>query len=771
MKTLKMLVAAVAAALMTFTAQAANTAKVVVADSGKTLKFVYDGGYYGTKDASWFSVAEAEGQSPTYNPPWHCKYETVTKVVFESSFAKYRPTHCGNWFGDFSKLVTVEGVENLDTSAATSLAYMFINCSSLKSLDASHFNTSNVTDMEYMFFGCSSLETIVAGAGFVTTAAYSSSGMFGGCTALVGGNGTPFSSGKTDKTYARVDRPGLAGYFTLERSAKAMVEDGGKTLRFVYDNRYLVDGTEGDAWFSVAKSEARDLARYNPTWYYGVHDDITKVVFDPSFSDYRPVNCGAWFYGFSNLETIEGMENFVTSSTTNMVYMFGCCPSLATIDATYFDTAKVTAMNSMFIGCLSLTTIYASDSFVTTATTSSMDMFYGCTSLVGGEGTAYSSGNPADRTYARIDGGASAPGYFTAGGSSEDDPVEPGGPELAFTLFDAYSAGAIGSKGVTYNGFLGDKELGGTFTLKVMKPKKGKAEASATLTKIDAATGKKVKTTGTVDVNTGLGAGGLAGLQLNARGVGGSLGGVPAQGAVDAAKAKDQDALAVMNGFNKRTYGLVLKDAAGEEAYLTVAFSAKGKAKVTGSYRGAKIMGSAQMSVGDRCAVPFVWSKKGVTVTFVLWFDKSSRELLGVTGTGTAMKIVDAGAADSLAAGPFKVVLKTEDIVASVSDPVLIVAPEMSVPFDGRKFSPGKPVKYTSTKGILKYDASKGDNYLNLKLSYSKGAIKGSFTIYSYAGDRLVKNKFTIAGVVVNGVGYASGTNKKLPAIPLVLAK
>ena len=769
MKTLKMLVAAVAAALMTFTAQAANTAKVVVADSGKTLKFVYDGGYYGTKDASWFSVAEAEGQSPTYNPPWHCKYETVTKVVFESSFAKYRPTHCGNWFGDFSKLVTVEGVENLDTSAATSLAYMFINCSSLKSLDASHFNTSNVTDMEYMFFGCSSLETIVAGAGFVTTAASSSSGMFGGCTALVGGNGTPFSSGKTDKTYARVDRPGLAGYFTLERSAKAMVEDGGKTLRFVYDNRYLVDGTEGDAWFSVAKSEARDLVHYNPTWYYGVHDDITKVVFDPSFSDYRPVNCGSWFYGFSNLETIEGMENFVTSSTTNMVYMFDCCPSLATIDATYFDTAKVTAMDSMFCGCLSLTTIYASDSFVTTATTSSMDMFYGCTSLVGGEGTAYSSGNPADRTYARIDGGASAPGYFTAGGSSEDDPVEPGGPELAFTLFDAYSAGAIGSKGVTYNGFLGDKELGGTFTLVVKKPKKGSAEASATLTKIDAATGKKVKTTGTVDVNTGLGAGGLAGLQLNARGVGGSLGGVPAQGAVDAAKAKDQDALAVMNGFNKRTYGLVLKDAAGEEAYLTVAFSAKGKAKVTGSYRGAKIMGSAQMSVGDRCAVPFVWSKKGVTVTFVLWFDKATRVLLDVSGLGAGATLVAAGSADAPAGVTYHFALDEAAVRASVPEAIAQTFRPLDLPFNGKKFDAGKAAKVAYKNGLLTVDAA--DNVTGLKLTCSKGVLKGSFTVYAVTAGKLVKNKFTVAGVLIDGVGYAAGTNKKLSAIPLVLTR
>ena len=35
---------------------------------------------------------------------------------------------------------------------------MFLNCSSLKSLDLSSFNTTNVNDMKSMFHGCSSLK-------------------------------------------------------------------------------------------------------------------------------------------------------------------------------------------------------------------------------------------------------------------------------------------------------------------------------------------------------------------------------------------------------------------------------------------------------------------------------------------------------------------------------------------------------------------------------------------------------------------------------------
>jgi len=55
----------------------------------------------------------------------------VVTVVFADSFADYKPRHCGSWFYDFDALSTVEGIKNLDTSAATSLAWMFGGCECL----------------------------------------------------------------------------------------------------------------------------------------------------------------------------------------------------------------------------------------------------------------------------------------------------------------------------------------------------------------------------------------------------------------------------------------------------------------------------------------------------------------------------------------------------------------------------------------------------------------------------------------------------------------
>jgi hypothetical protein len=78
-----------------------------------------------------------------------------------------------------------------------------------------------------------------------------------------------------------------------------------------------------------------------------------------------------------------------------------------------FNTSQVTNMAYMFNSNSNLRTIYVGDGWSTAAVTASDYMFYNCTSLVGGQGTTYSSSNPMDKTYAHIDGGTSNPGYFT----------------------------------------------------------------------------------------------------------------------------------------------------------------------------------------------------------------------------------------------------------------------------------------------------------------------------------------------------------------------
>ena len=103
--------------------------------------------------------------------------------------------------------------------------------------------------------------------------------------------------------------------------------------------------------------------------------------------------------------------------------MFYNCQTLTSLNITDFDTTNVTNMSSMFFFCNHLVTISVSSNFITTSVTSSNNMFRDCTSLVGGNGTSYTS-SYIDVTYARPDGWSyntntstwvndGSPGYFT----------------------------------------------------------------------------------------------------------------------------------------------------------------------------------------------------------------------------------------------------------------------------------------------------------------------------------------------------------------------
>lgn len=68
----------------------------------------------------------------------------------------------------------------------------------------------------------------------------------------------------------------------------------------------------------------------------------------------------------------------------------------------------------MFSYCGSLKTIYVGDGWNIGNVTESDNMFVKCTSLVGGKGSKCDGAERKDNLpFARIDGGPSAPGYFT----------------------------------------------------------------------------------------------------------------------------------------------------------------------------------------------------------------------------------------------------------------------------------------------------------------------------------------------------------------------
>lgn len=131
-------------------------------------------------------------------------------------------------------------------------------------------------------------------------------------------------------------------------------------------------------------------------------------------SNILPTSIQHWFNGFTTCTSID-LSLLNTSNVTNMGGTFSNCRALTNLDVSSFNTSAVTTMSAMFFNCQALTTIYASVNFDVTQVTSSNNMFGNMTTkLVGGTGTTWSLSNPTNKTYARIDGGVSDPGYFTA---------------------------------------------------------------------------------------------------------------------------------------------------------------------------------------------------------------------------------------------------------------------------------------------------------------------------------------------------------------------
>ena len=123
-------------------------------------------------------------------------------------------------FNNMLSLTTLD-LSSFDTSNVTDMRYMFFSMSNLTTLDLSNFNTSQVTNMNGMFSlpdmwaSNDKLEKIYVNNDFNTSKLTTFSNIFSNRKKLRGGNGSYLTDPSTaDKSWLRVDRPGVQGYFT-----------------------------------------------------------------------------------------------------------------------------------------------------------------------------------------------------------------------------------------------------------------------------------------------------------------------------------------------------------------------------------------------------------------------------------------------------------------------------------------------------------------------------------------------------------------------------
>ena len=289
-----------------------------------------------------------------------------------ANFDTQNVTDMSGMFNGCRALTTLD-VSNFDTQNVTNMGYMFCSCYKLTTLDVSNFDTKNVTNMSWMFCFDPALTTIYASDKFVTTACEEDDNMFAECANLMGA--VPYDENKLGKEMANY----TTGYFTDIASkvveSYAVFDEATNTLTFKHDTK------KTDVAFAL--NEGENL----PGWYK--FDDnnhshnaniIKKVIFDASFANARPTSCYNWFYGCTDLTTIEGIEYLNTENVTNMSWMFSECSALTTLDVSNFDTKNVMEMSYMFCSCTKLKTLDVS-SFNTQNVTDMNWMFSYCSAL------------------------------------------------------------------------------------------------------------------------------------------------------------------------------------------------------------------------------------------------------------------------------------------------------------------------------------------------------------------------------------------------------
>ena len=231
-----------------------------------------------------------------------CNNANFTKLDL-SCFKTENIVSMKNMFLDCSSLVTLN-LRGFDTSNVNNMSFMFSGCKKLLNLDISTFDTSNVTNMNWMFGNCEALTTLNLSK-FNTANVTTFGNMFISCKKLKSIDVSNFNTSKADSIAWM-----FAGCTSLET-------------------------------IDLSNFDTRNVTNMSSVFRGCTAKSINLSSFDTS-----KVTTMQEMFSMSSIEQLD-LSNFNTSKVTNMKFMFYGCP-VTTLDLSNFDTSKVTDMSGMF---------------------------------------------------------------------------------------------------------------------------------------------------------------------------------------------------------------------------------------------------------------------------------------------------------------------------------------------------------------------------------------------------------------------------------------
>ena len=363
------------------------------------------------------------------NAPWYDIRTSVTKVVFDPTFADARPTSGFYWFYEMTNLTTIEGLNYLNTENMTNMNGMFAYCSSLTSIDVGHFNTANSVNMGGMFYGCSGVSSLDV-SNFNTSKVTNMYGMFQDCSGLTTLDVSHFNTSKVITMGSMFQNcSGLTmldlGSFNINKVENlSNIFRGCSNLTTIYvgggwflgDGTYNVDtsnmfygctslvGGQGthynnnpssmDYIYAVADNPSAGMPGYMTGKCYVIIDpDNTTLTFYYDYlantrqgTVYYPVwftNNPDWYVDVNAKYATQvvfdpSFAEVRPTSTFGWFYGMNHLSSLSGME--YLNTEDVTNMKNMFRDCSALTSLDLS-TFYTPNLQIMDNMFYGCNHL------------------------------------------------------------------------------------------------------------------------------------------------------------------------------------------------------------------------------------------------------------------------------------------------------------------------------------------------------------------------------------------------------
>ena len=359
---------------------------------------------------------------------------TIVHIVFDKSFSTYTPTSLSRFFKDLTKLETITGLEYLNTEKVTDMSYMFYYCSSLTSLDVTHFNTANVRNMERMFYCCSSLTSLDV-THFNTEKVTVMSNMFENCSSLTSLDVTHFNTANVrNMSYmfcscSKLTSLDVTNFNTANVTNMSKMFSNCLSLTSLYLTNFNTEKvTYMDGMFSSCSSLTTIYASSkfvtpqvsnSSSMFYNCEKLKGEVVwkkYNATDKTYAKIEGGYFSGGIPRVKYADGTLTFFLTSKETLgeneygIYGLGAKPdwvwknpNVTKVTKVVFDpafaNARPTNCYAWFNGCENLTNIEGIEYLNTSQVTDMHNMFYNCYHLQTTDFSGFDTRKVKDMSY------------------------------------------------------------------------------------------------------------------------------------------------------------------------------------------------------------------------------------------------------------------------------------------------------------------------------------------------------------------------------------